>query len=90
MFFLPGGEFEIYAFKQKDSVRQFVDRYIRDRIFAMTYDKALNQFTQINESRKVLSKIGLKLSVPVLESLVIKASEYKMQYSMYSFCSKWY
>ena len=87
---MPEGELAIYVYKQKAPVREFVDDYIRDQIAAMPYSDAMVQCRQITDFGKALSETGLKVTVPAVESLGIRAGEYDLQRLVYHFFAKCY
>lgn len=86
----PTEELAVYVYKQKAPAREFVDDYVRDRIAALPYDKAMSQCRQITEFGKALSEAGLKVSVPAVEALGIEAGEYDVQRLIYHFFAKCY
>lgn len=86
----PEGELAIYVYKQKAPLRELADDYVRDRISAMSYVDAMAQCRQIAEFGKVLSELGLKVSVPAVDVLGIDAGEYDVQRLIYHFFAKCY
>lgn len=83
-----GGEIAIYVYKKKAPLREFADDFIRDRIKSMPYEDAMKHCRQITELGRVLSNSELKITVPDVEILEIKAGEYDVQRFVYHFFAK--
>jgi len=85
---LPSGEIAIYVYKQKAPIREYADDYIRDRISELPYEEALQVCDQITNLGKMLSEQNVKISVPDVEILDIKAGEYDLQRFIYHYFMK--
>lgn len=69
-------------------MREFVDEYIRKKISELPYEEAIKVCDQITELGKVLSEYNLKIKVPNVDVLEIKAGEYELQRFVYHFFMK--
>lgn len=83
-----GGEIAIYVYKKKAPLREFADDFIRERIKSMSYEDAMKHCRQITELGRVLSSSEIKVTVPDVELLEIKAGEYDVQRFVYHFFAK--
>jgi SAM-dependent methyltransferase len=84
------GEIAIYVYKQKAPIREFVDDYVRDRIGGLPYEEAYKACEQITALGKALADTKIKIEVPGVDLLEIKAGEYDLQRFIYHFFMKCY
>lgn len=84
------GEIAIYVYKQKAPTREFVDDFIRDRIGGLPYVDAYKICEQITALGKALTDAKIKIKVPGVDLLEIKAGEYDLQRFIYHFFMKCY
>ena len=82
------GEIAIYVYKQKAPIREFVDDYVRDRIGGLSYEDAYKGCEQITALGKALADAKIKIEVPGVDLLEIKAGEYDLQRFVYHFFMK--
>lgn len=82
------GVIAIYVYKEKAPIREFTDDYVRDRIKDLSYEDAMKVNSQITEFGKALSQLGVKVTVPDVDILEIKAGEYDVQRLIYHFFMK--
>jgi SAM-dependent methyltransferase len=85
---VPHGEIAIYVYKKKAPVREFVDDYVREKISNLSYEEAMTTCEQLTELGKVLSEYQIKIRVPQVDILEIKAGEYDLQRFLYHFFVK--
>lgn len=79
----PDGEIAIYVYKKKAPAREFVDETIREKIFDKEYSEALLECRNITALGKTLSDLNIKIDVPEIKSLEIKAGTYDLQRFIY-------
>lgn len=84
------GEIAIYVYKKKAPIRENVDDFVRDKIAGMSYEEAYKVCEQITALGKTLSDLNLKINVPDIDILEIKAGEYDVQRFFYHFFMKCY
>lgn len=82
------GEIAIYVYKVKAPIREFADDFIRERIFSLDYQQAIDSMKEITELGRILSDIPLKVTVPDIKVLDIPAGEYEVQRLIYHFFLK--
>ena len=82
------GEIAIYVYKQKAPIREFVDDFIRNRIGGLAYEEAYRACEQITALGKALADTKIKIEVPGVDLLEIKAGEYDLQRFIYHFFMK--
>ena len=83
-----GGEIAIYVYKLKAPLREYADDFIRYRISDLPYDTALDCMQEITNLGKALSEIKVKVTVPDVKILDIKAGEYDIQRFIYHYFLK--
>ncbi len=83
-----GGEIAIYVYKEKAPVRELVDKYLRERISGLPYEKAIQICSQITQLGKLLSDQKVRIRVPSIEILGIEEGEYDLQRFFYHFFMK--
>jgi SAM-dependent methyltransferase len=84
----PQGEIAIYVYKKKAPMREYADDYIRDRIKDLSYQDAQHSMRQLTEFSKILTDLNVKVTVPDVDILEIKAGEYDVQRLLYHFFLK--
>lgn len=82
------GEIAIYVYKQKAPIREYVDDYVRARIGELSYDDAFKVCEQVTALGKALADANIKIKVPSVDLLEIKAGEYDLQRFIYHFFMK--
>lgn len=83
-----GGEIAIYVYKKKAPIREFVDDYVRDRIADLSYEEAYKACEQITALGKALADTMIRIQIPDVEILEIKAGDYDLQRFVYHFFMK--
>lgn len=84
----PAGEIAIYVYKLKAPLREYADDYLRDAISTLPYQDAMAEMREITELGRVLSGLGVKVTVPDVKLLGIEAGEYDIQRFIYHFFLK--
>lgn len=84
----PKGEIAIYVYKKKAPIREYADDLVRDAISLLPYETAKSEMREITELGKVLTELGVKVTVPEVKALGIEAGEYDIQRFIYHFFLK--
>ncbi len=84
------GLLAIYVYKKKAPIREFADDFIRDEIISYDYDKAMEVSNAITVLGKALHDLKVKIQVPDIDLLKVKAGEYDLQRFIYHHFMKCY
>lgn len=83
-----GGEIAIYIYKRKAPIREYMDDYIRNKIFSLDYDEAIKVSNQITQLGRVLSKKKVMIDIPKIDILQIKKGRYNLHKFFYNYFMK--